>query len=238
MLGAMLILFDIDATLITSQRSGVHAMTDAGREIVGDHFTAEGISFAGGLDPSLIADMLVRHDRPGDAPAVEAFRAVYARRLRDRIAARPGICSALPGVHDLLAGVRERAAGGAVIPGLLTGNFPETGAMKLADAGIDLEQFRVRVWGCDSPFDPPLREHLPGVAHKRCREDLKREIGGVETVVIGDTPADVRCALAHNCRALGVATGQYSLDDLRAAGAHHAVNNLRDTDALLRWLLD
>ncbi len=237
MLGAMLILFDIDATLITSQRSGVLAMTEAGREIVGEHFSAEGISFAGGLDPSLIADMLVRHGRPGDAAGVGEFRARYAERLRERIAARPGVCRALPGVHDLLASVRERAAAGAVIPGLLTGNFPETGAMKLADAGIDLEQFRVRVWGCDSPIDPPLREHLPGVAHRRCREDLNRQIGGAETVVIGDTPADVRCALAHGCRALGVATGQYSTADLRAAGAHHAVDCLRDTDALLRWML-
>jgi phosphoglycolate phosphatase-like HAD superfamily hydrolase len=35
--------------------------------------------------------------------------------------------------------------------------------------------------------------------------------------VIGDTPLDIACARADGVRAVAVATGPYSVDDLRAA---------------------
>lgn len=234
----MLILFDIDATLITSARAGVRAMLDAGRELHGERFSGEGVSFAGGLDPSLIALMLERSGVDSGRESVETFRAAYGRRLRRLLDAKPGTCIALPGVHEMLSAAHAAADRGEAIIGLLTGNYPETGEMKLADAGIDVSRFTVRVWGCDSPIDPPKREHLPAVAHARCLETLGREIGGDRTVVVGDTPHDVACALAHGCRALGVATGQYTTDDLRTAGAHHVAPSLRDTEALMRWMLN
>jgi len=43
-----------------------------------------------------------------------------------------------------------------------------------------------------------------------------------------DTPRDVDAALRNGCRALGVATGRYRIEDLRAAGAHAAVASLED----------
>jgi phosphoglycolate phosphatase-like HAD superfamily hydrolase len=55
--------------------------------------------------------------------------------------------------------------------------------------------------------------------------------------IIGDTPLDVDCAKAHGCRAIGVATGPYSSSQLRDAGADLAVENLTDTEELLRWIL-
>jgi phosphoglycolate phosphatase-like HAD superfamily hydrolase len=35
--------------------------------------------------------------------------------------------------------------------------------------------------------------------------------------VIGDTPLDIACARADGVRAIGVASGPYSVEDLRAA---------------------
>jgi phosphoglycolate phosphatase-like HAD superfamily hydrolase len=55
--------------------------------------------------------------------------------------------------------------------------------------------------------------------------------------IIGDTPLDVDCAKAHGCRAIGVATGPYSVDQLRDAGADLAVADLSDTAMLLQWIL-
>jgi phosphoglycolate phosphatase len=54
--------------------------------------------------------------------------------------------------------------------------------------------------------------------------------------VIGDTPHDVQCALAHGCRCLGVATGRSSVRELLAAGASRAVEDLSDTQGVLTWL--
>ena len=56
-------------------------------------------------------------------------------------------------------------------------------------------------------------------------------------IIIGDTPKDVDCALHNGCRVLGVATGEFSCDELRACGAHHVVDKLSPVRPVLEWLL-
>ena len=54
-----------------------------------------------------------------------------------------------------------------------------------------------------------------------------------EAVVIGDTPLDVACAAAGGARSIAVATGGYSVDELRAAGAHEVFADLSDTQRVI-----
>jgi phosphoglycolate phosphatase-like HAD superfamily hydrolase len=54
-----------------------------------------------------------------------------------------------------------------------------------------------------------------------------------EAIVIGDTPLDVACAAASGARSIAVATGRFSVDDLRAAGADVVFEDLSDTNAVL-----
>lgn len=228
----MLVLFDIDATLLTTSRAGVLAIGDAGRDLYGPDFREDLVEYAGGLDPVLMKQLLIHHGLPHDAPEIARFRAAYGERLRGRLA-EPGMARPLPGVVDILD---ELARFQEVTIGLLTGNFPETGAVKLAAAGLDVERFPVRAWGCDSPHEPALREHLTPVAmanyfrHQRC------EVAPDRVTIIGDTIHDVRCATAHGCRSIGVATGKYGVDELAAAGADLAVQDLSDTQGILAWL--
>jgi phosphoglycolate phosphatase-like HAD superfamily hydrolase len=58
-----------------------------------------------------------------------------------------------------------------------------------------------------------------------------------QTVVIGDTPHDIDCAKLNGCQSLGVATGQFSVEELKARGATHALSDLAQTQAVLAWLL-
>lgn len=44
--------------------------------------------------------------------------------------------------------------------------------------------------------------------------------------VIGDTPHDVRCGRAVGARTVAVASGDYSLDELRACGPDVALESL------------
>ena len=120
--------------------------------------------------------------------------------------------------------------------GLLTGNYADTGSMKLRACGIEPEWFRVKVWGDDSPHSPPCRDHLPGVGLERYAMLTGRKLEGRHAVVIGDTPHDVSCARAHGCRSLGVATGRFSVEQLEKAGADWAVTDLRETQRILGWL--
>lgn len=159
----MLILFDIDATLLKTSRAGLLAMGDAGRELFGDGFVEEGVDFAGRLDPLILTELAALNGRLADGPTLLAFRQAYGRALQRRLAV-PGIAAALPGVPELLDALAPRADAGEITIGLLTGNFPETGELKIRAAGLRFEQFTVHAWGDDSPHTPP-----PGTTSRRSR---------------------------------------------------------------------
>jgi phosphoglycolate phosphatase len=229
----MLILFDIDATLITTKGAGIHAMVDAGRRLHHPGFSADGVEFAGRLDPLILVDLLAANDIDPTPGAVGQMRGGYGEALAARLE-EGRVSRALPGVVALVAelsGMKDRAT-----LGLLTGNFAETGSMKLHKAGIDPDGFPIRVWGDDSPHDPPARDHLPGVAIERVSEAWGRPARGEEVVVIGDTPHDIACARAHGCRVLAVATGKFSAEEL--SHADETVESLGDIEAVMRWIMD
>jgi phosphoglycolate phosphatase len=226
--GRLLLLFDIDMTLITTGGSGMKALREAGADLFGPAFTTEGIEFAGRLDPLIIGDMLRLNGVEDSAQHRGALRAGYRRHLEARLR-EPGIARALPGVHDLLG-----LLGGAdVTLGLLTGNFEETGTLKLRASGLDPGAFEVRVWGDDAGGLMPRRQDLVPVGVERFERLRQRKAKGV--TIIGDTPHDVECAKAHGRRCLAVATGQYAAETLR--GADLVVGDLSDARGVAGWLV-
>lgn len=228
----MLILFDIDLTLLKSGGAGMAAMGDAGRELFGPEFDETRTDSAGRLDPLIIRDLISDNGLEPSAERCAQMRAAYARHLPARLSERGA--HALPGVHELLALLRAEQA---VMLGLLTGNFEETGRLKLEAAGIDASAFELNVWGDHSPHEPPARDHLPAVAMERYRADHDPELASERVTIIGDTAHDVACGLVNGCRVLGVATGRTSAEALLAAGAHRVVPDLSDADDILAWLL-
>lgn len=232
----MLILFDIDLTLITTTGCGVRSFEGAGRALFGPGFTAEGVSYAGRLDPLIIGEMFARSG-VRDTPEHRALlKEAYIKRLEGALGdAREA--RALPGVMELLATLRARRAGGADLAlGVLTGNFEATGSMKLRRCGIDPEWFEVRVWGDDSPHDPPKRTHLVPVAMARYEVLRGRGVSPGRVVVVGDTPHDVEAARANGCRAVAVATGRSGREELASCGADLVLDDLRDGEGFLRFL--
>lgn len=229
----MLILFDIDATLLTSSKAGILALERGGRDAFGERFAIEGVDFAGRLDPLIIADLLCRNRLEPTPENAERLKAGYVREL-PAFLGRAGSTSVCPGVHELLAELRRHAH---VTLGLLTGNFAETGALKLRSVGIDPAWFAVHVWGDQSPRTPPTRDDLPPIGLARFQALHGRAAEPGRTVVIGDTPHDIRCAKVNGCQSLAVATGQYSLDQLRAHEPTGALADLSETRAVLDWLL-
>lgn len=227
----MLILWDIDATMISTRGTGRLAMVEAGQRLHGPAFHAEGVDFAGRLDPLILADLLAANGIEPGVRTIADMRAAYRETLEIKL--RPGgVATALPGVFALLDGL-EATEG--VTMGLLTGNFAETGSLKLQAAGIDPQRFVVQVWGDQSPFNPPARDHLPGVALERFGVHRGRPARGEEAVVIGDTPHDIACARAHGCRVVAVATGKFSRDELEAADL--TLDDLGDLEGVMEWLI-
>lgn len=221
----MLLLFDIDGTLLLSGGQGARAMQEAARRVVGPTFSFEGVAFAGRLDPLIFQDGLRKNGCDDFDTLHGAFRRAYEESLRRRLA-EPGIAAPLAGVMPLLQRLRE--PGGPTL-GLVTGNYPETGRIKLEAAGIHPTWFEIPVWGVDGP----TRRDLPRVAMER----LGRPVEPSEVIVIGDTPHDIDCAHHNGCRAIAVATGPvHTREDLVAHHPDLLLDDLKDTDRIMGWL--
>jgi phosphoglycolate phosphatase-like HAD superfamily hydrolase len=98
--------------------------------------------------------------------------------------------------------------------------------LKLSTFGLDgLLDFESGAYGSD-PHD--ARSDLVAVARVRARVKYGAEPTG--TVLVGDTPLDVRAAHDAGARGVAVATGPYGVDELRESGADAVLEDLRDTE--------
>jgi phosphoglycolate phosphatase len=225
----MLILFDIDGTLLLTQHVGAQCMHDASRELYGEAFTFDGVEIAGRIDPQIWRDV-ARANGIDDPDAHHArFRAVYAEHLARRLE-RHNTATVLPGVVELIEALGSIDG---VTRGLLTGNYPETGRLKIEAAGLDPSVFEVAVWGCDGQS----RRDLPGVALDRHEAATGTRLNPGQVVIIGDTPHDVDCARAHGCVVLAVATGPTPRDMLSASEPDLLADDLSQTQEIVSWIM-
>lgn len=226
-----LVLFDIDGTLLRTNGAGVGGFVEAGVRIFGEAFSLDGLLVGGQLDPLILNRALARLGMDEDDTNLQVFRPHYYQCLNRLFESGERESTAMPGVHALL----ERLSGLVHVDvGLLTGNLPETGELKLAAAGIEIDHFCVHAWGDEGD----AREHLPTVALDRWIEHREIQRGFEHIVIIGDTIHDVHCAKANGCRVLAVCTGVDDRDTLEASGADWVVDDLSDTEAILSWLVD
>ena len=205
----MLYLFDIDGTLIGGDGSGRRAFERACHDHMGILGALEHLRLDGMTDP-LILDSVFRHhhDRAPTAEETRAIFDVYVRHLEAEVAA--GLYHVKPAVHETLDLLEGR---GATI-GLATGNL-EAGARIKLQRGDLWRRFAFGGYGSDAA----LRADLVRVAIERGVARAGRSFMRDEIWVIGDTPKDIAAAHDAGARAVAVATGWYTIDQLREAGA-------------------
>jgi phosphoglycolate phosphatase-like HAD superfamily hydrolase len=222
----MLVLFDIDGTLLQTGGAGVSSFSQAGKHLYGSRFTLDGVVLAGRLDGSIHRD--AAQAAGVDPSSDEGFCAEYSKRLGTLLETGARRSEVLPGAR---AFVNHIATSDVHTCGVLTGNWSQSGRLKLEAAGLDPDRFAVQAWAEDSN----TRSGLVEVALRRWRQ--KGGSGeGADAVIVGDTPHDVRCGQAHGCRTLAVATGPVDRTELEAAGADRVVDDLEDFSTLLDWL--
>lgn len=227
-----LILFDVDSTLLSSEGAGMRAMRAALTELFGT--TGDpAYRYDGKTDRQIVRDLMRGHGHPDDYidEQMDALLGLYLEGLAREVESGERVPRPLPGVPELLDELESREQ---VTLGLLTGNIEPGAKVKLAAAGIDISRFRVNAFGSDHEHRP----ELPGVAQRRAADFLGRDLPGNAIYVIGDTPADIRCGEAIGARAIGVATGHYSVEELRAHDPFAVFANLAETDAVVRVILD
>ena len=190
----------------------------------------QGMPMAGRTDAWILNDAAAAHGIPRDAPDLTRFREAYVRYLAIELE-KPGVArkGLMPGVRELLDALAPRDD---VYLALLTGNYE-------AGARLKLEYFDLwRYFPCGAfGDDAPHRNVLVPKALTRVEECGGLTFSAANAVVIGDTPLDVGCAAFAGARSIAVATGSHSVDDLRAAGADAVLQDLADTNEVLRLIL-
>ncbi|MEQ1869057.1 MAG: HAD family hydrolase [Vicinamibacterales bacterium] len=220
-----LLLFDIDGTLVLTGGAGGRAMASAARELFDIPDAVGAISMAGRTDAWIVAQMAAMHGLQCDAETLDRFRDRYLSHLGREIHEPGPQKGVLPGIRTVLESLHTRTDAHLA---LLTGNFE-------AGARIKLEYFDLWRFFSSGAFGESAhdRNALLAVALQRVRDSGGPAVSPSDVVIIGDTPLDVAVAVAGGARSLGVATGGYSVDELRASGADVVLSDLRDVSATL-----
>jgi phosphoglycolate phosphatase len=237
----LLVLWDVDYTLLDAGGTGRELYEIAFREMFGRDMPQPG-SMAGRTDRAIAVEVLTLAGVPDPRRRVDPFHALMAARApalaglaRERVRPLPGAeraVAALGGLADGQAGVRRRQA--SVVQSLLTGNIRPLAEVKLGALGLsghlDLD---AGAYGDAHE----VRAELVPVARRNAALAYGGDFGGQATVLVGDTPLDIGAALATGARAVGVATGGFSVGELAASGAHAVLPDLADTGRVLAAIL-
>jgi phosphoglycolate phosphatase-like HAD superfamily hydrolase len=225
-----LILFDIDGTLVLTGGAGGRAMSNAFEEIFGIREAFRGVPLAGRTDAWILRDGAAVHGISPDSPALARFRNAYLKHLVVEIEKPGPRKGVMPGIRPLLDALSARDD---IYLALLTGNYEEGARIKLEY--FDLwRYFRCGAFGDEAPH----RNGLVTKAVERVAACGGPALEAENALVIGDTPLDVAGALFSGARSLAVATGNHSVDELRAAGADVVMPDLSDTREVLRVIAD
>jgi phosphoglycolate phosphatase len=236
----LLVLWDVDYTLVNAAGVGRHLYRDAFRQVFERELpsAANEADMAGRTDRAIAIDVLGLAGVPDPRRQVAAFAAALHRLapgVRPMVAAT---AVALPGAAAAQAALAEQPG---VVQSVLTGNIRPLAEAKLGPLGLT-EPLDLDVGAYGSEHE--VRSELVHLARQRAARAYGGDFGGRKTVLIGDTPLDVRAALATGARAVAVATGQFTAADLAATadgappGAVVVLTDLTDTEAVVAAALD
>jgi len=214
----VVVLFDVDETLIDTGGSGARSWKAAFESVYGIPADIGEHSAAGETDPQ-VARATFR-GALGRDPAPAELGKLYAQYLlhlaEDILTSKR--YRVLPGVERLL----RRLGEAGVTLGLVSGNMEGAARTKLIPANLN----RFFVFGAYGS-DAPDRAALTRIGIDKARR-LHAQLTSAQVYVVGDTPRDIQAAQAEGAVAVGVATGQYSTANLEAAGADRVLRSLED----------
>jgi phosphoglycolate phosphatase-like HAD superfamily hydrolase len=223
-----LLLWDIDGTLVNMDRAGERSLLETLRaEYQRDFGHRLPVDLQGRTDTSIIHDLLDYLKLEGTPEELKKFCAAYLAGLPQSI--RSGKPRVLPGVKAALEAVRTHPE---LHSALLTGNLHEGARLKLSFLGL-WDYFDFGAFADDSG----IRDELGPFALRRAKERLGIDFPPNRVFIIGDTPHDIACGKAIGANTICVATGAFTVDELKAFSPTHVLPDLSDTAAFLKLVL-
>lgn len=221
-----LLLWDIDATLITTGGAGDKALRHVVEVRFGVRDELHDIEIAGRTDTGIIASILRKYDVPQTEENIATFLDQYLSFLAQLL---PGLQGhVMPGVNELLRRVKQNPDR---VVALLTGNMRRGAELKLRRYGL-WDYFEFGAFA-DDHHD---RNQLGAIAQQRATEIHGIAFAGAEIDVIGDTGHDIACGRALGARTIAVATGSWSKERLAAEAPDFLFDDLGDVDEVTERL--
>jgi phosphoglycolate phosphatase-like HAD superfamily hydrolase len=218
------VLFDIDGTLISTGGASDRAWKRAFRDLHLVDVDPPAITGKGVPDPEV--GRVVFEHALGRAPSQEEEEALMRRRvdyLPEEVENSPGFV-----VKDGVVELLEQLIDDGIMLGLTTGNVEEAARIKLARANLN-RYFSFGGYGSDSPN----RTELTKVALKWGESVTGNTLDLDRCFSCGDTPRDVEAGHGAGIRVVGVATGEFTVEELREAGADAVIRSFREGLPLL-----
>jgi len=221
-----LLLWDIDATLITTGGAGDKAL----RRVIARRYGVEDdlrdIEIAGRTDAAIARSILAKYGVSPSHENVGAFLNEYLEGLAGLLPELAG--RVLPGVREILERMQSNPER---VLALLTGNLRRGAQLKLERYGLwDFFEFGAFA---DDHHD---RNELGAFARQRAREKHGHEFDAALIDVIGDTGHDIRCGKIFGARTIAVATGTWSRAQLAQHSPDFLFDDLSDVDHVIATL--
>ncbi len=215
----LVVLFDVDGTLISTGGAGAASWRMAFDDLYGVPADIGKYADAGMTDPEVAS--LTFRNVIGRDPSRQELARVMSRRLHylPSTVAESKSYRVLPGARETL----DRLHQAGCLLGITTGGVEAAAHIKLARANL-CHYFLFGGYGSDS-MD---RTELTRRALERAGVLLGGPLEPREVLVVGDTPHDVDAAHGAGVRAVGVATGHFSREELRDAGADYVLGSLEE----------
>jgi phosphoglycolate phosphatase len=238
----LLVLWDVDYTLVDSDGVGRALYETVFGEMIGGTMPQPG-SMAGRTDRAIAVEVLTLagvDDPRGRVDEFHRLMASHSPELADLVVERSRV---LPGAGEAIAALARlgeadgdggSGGGGGVVQSLLTGNIRPLAEVKLGPLGLT-KHLDLDAGAYGSTHE--VRAELVHEARRNAARAYRADFRGDATVIVGDTPLDVEAALATGARAVGVATGRFTVSELAAAGAHAVLPDLADTDLVVAAIL-
>jgi phosphoglycolate phosphatase-like HAD superfamily hydrolase len=223
-----LLLWDIDGTLVCTDRAGERSLLILIKELYGRDLGEKlPVKLAGRTDVSIARDILGFLGVKSTPEEEKRFRDWYLAGLPKTLPA--GKSKLHPGIKDALDAVHAHPE---IHQGLLTGNHEAGAKLKLEHLGI-WKYFEFGAYADDSH----IRDELGPFALKRAKEKLGIDFPPERVFIIGDTPHDVACGKAIGAKTIAVATGSFSVAELEACTPTFTFKDLSDTQGFLKVVL-
>ena len=200
-------LFDIDGTLLHAYgKAHYHAFTVALKQVFGVDSTIDGVPWHGNTDIGILRAVL---DRDGldtndlEAKVPELIRLMSQHVEENRAQVRAETCNGIPEV------IRHLHQQGKLL-GVASGNFERIGWVKVEAAKLR-DYFSFGAFG-------DLSEHRSEIFRHAIAEARRRAGERATICIVGDTPADVKAAKLNQVPVIALATGVFSVEQLREQG--------------------